>query len=259
MVDPSPAADVPGPGPERHVTLENALNFRDVGGYPTADGRSVRWRRMFRAGGLSELSEADLVVLDELGIKTVLDLRSTAELESGKFPVDDMPVTHHHLPLVEQVLDPTKYSVPEGMLAARYQEISQIGATFIAQSISIIADPDTHPIVVHCLAGKDRTGIVVALVLSLLGVDDDTAAEDYSLSNLAMGRLRERAEAEPGREMRRIQRSEDVTAEVFSAKPSNIISLFAALRAAHGSIEDYVIASGLRPDAIESLRAGLLE
>ena len=139
MVDPSPSAGATGASPERHITLENALNFRDVGGYPTADGRSVRWRRMFRAGGLSELSEADLVVLDELGIKTVLDLRSTAELESGKFPVDDMPVTHHHLPLVEQVLDPTKYSVPEGMLAARYQEISQIGATFIAQSISIIA------------------------------------------------------------------------------------------------------------------------
>jgi len=259
MVDPSPSAGATGASPERHITLENALNFRDIGGYPTADGRTVRWRRMFRAGGLSELSTADLVVLDELGIKTVLDLRSTAELASGRFPVDDMAVTHHHLPLVEQILDPTKYSVPEGMLAARYQEISEIGATFIARAISIIADPDTHPIVVHCLAGKDRTGIVVALVLSLLGVDDDTAAEDYSLSNLAMGRLRARAEAEPDREMRRIQRSEDVTAEVFSAKPSNIISLFAALRAGHGSIEGYVIASGLKRDAIESLRAGLLE
>jgi hypothetical protein len=180
-------------------------------------------------------------------------------LESGKFPVDDMPVTHHHLPLVEQILDPTKYSVPEGMLAARYQEIAQIGAPFIAQSISIIADPDTHPIVVHCLAGKDRTGIVVALVLSLLGVDDDTVAEDYSLSNLAMSRLRARAEAEPGPTMRRVQRSEDVTAEVFSAKPSNIISLFAALRSAHGSIEDYVVTSGLKREAIEPLRAGLLE
>jgi len=259
MADPTPSAGASSAAYERHIDLENALNFRDIGGYRTADGHTVRWRRMFRAGGLSELTPADLVVLRELGIATVLDLRSTAEWESGRFPIDDVPVAFHHLPLVEQVLDPTKYSVPEGMLAARYQEIAQIGATYIAQAISIVADAETHPIVVHCLAGKDRTGVVVALVLSLLGVDDDTVAEDYSLSNLAMGRLRAAAEANPGREMQRIKRSEDVTAEVFSAKPSNIHALFEALRSSHGSLEDYVIASGVEPAAIESLRAGLLD
>jgi len=254
VVDPTPA-DAPSAEHERHIALENALNFRDVGGYETADGRSVRWRRMFRAGGLSQLSPADLVVLRELGIATVLDLRSTAEWESGRFPVDEIPVAFHHLPLVEEILDPTRYEVPEGMLAARYQEIAQIGASYIAQAISIVADSDTHPIVVHCLAGKDRTGVVVALVLSLLGVDDETVAEDYSLSNLAMARLRERAEAAyPDR-----RRSPEVSNEVFSAKPSNIAALFEALRSAHGSIEDYVIAAGVDPAAIESLRAALLE
>jgi protein-tyrosine phosphatase len=169
MVD-TPSADAAGAEIERHIALENALNFRDVGGYRTADGHRVRWRRMFRAGGLSDLTPADLAVLRDLGIKTVLDLRSTAEWESGRFPVDDHPVTFHHLPLVEEILDPTRYSVPEGMLAARYQEIAQIGSSYIAQAISIVADADTHPIVVHCLAGKDRTGVVVALVLGLLGV-----------------------------------------------------------------------------------------
>jgi protein-tyrosine phosphatase len=254
MADPTPASGAPDET-ERHIELENALNFRDVGGYETTDGHRVRWRRMFRAGGLSQLTTADLAVLDELGIATVLDLRSTAEWESGRFPVHAMPVAFHHLPLVEEILDPTKYSVPEGMLAARYQEIAQIGATYIARAISIVADADTHPIVVHCLAGKDRTGIVVALVLSLLGVDDETVALDYSLSNLSMAALRARAEAAgvPRR------RSEEVSAEVFSAKPSNIHALFAALRAAHGSIENYVIASGVKPAAIESLRAALLE
>src|ERR1035441_10246948 len=126
MVDPAPA-DAPSAELERHIALENALNFRDVGGYGTADGRSVRWRRMFRAGGLSQLSPADLVVLRELGIATVLDLRSTAEWESGRFPVEAIPVAFHPLPLVEEILDPTRYEVPEGMLAARYQEIAQIG------------------------------------------------------------------------------------------------------------------------------------
>jgi len=254
MVD-TPSADAADAEIERHITLENALNFRDVGGYRTADGRHVRWRRMFRAGGLSNLSPADLAVLRELGIATVLDLRSTAEWESGRFPVDDHPVAFHHLPLVEEILDPTRYEVPEGMLAARYQEIAQIGSSYIAQAISIVADADTHPIVVHCLAGKDRTGVVVALVLALLGVPDEVVAEDYALSNLAMAALRERAEASgvPQR------RSPAVSNEVFSAKPSNIAALFAALRDAHGSLEDYVISSGVKPAAIESLRAALLE
>jgi len=254
MVD-TPSADAADTEIERHITLENALNFRDVGGYRTADGRRVRWRRMFRAGGLSNLSPADLAVLRELGIATVLDLRSTAEWKSGRFPVDDHPVAFHHLPLVEEILDPTRYEVPEGMLAARYQEIAQIGSSYIAQAISIVADADTHPIVVHCLAGKDRTGVVVALVLALLGVPDEVVAEDYALSNLAMAALRERAEASgvPQR------RSPAVSNEVFSAKPSNIAALFAALRDAHGSLEDYVISSGVKPAAIESLRAALLE
>jgi protein-tyrosine phosphatase len=255
MVDPTPAAGAPAVI-ERHITLENALNFRDVGGYPTADGRSVRWRRMFRAGGVSNLTPADLAVLGDLGIATVLDLRSSAELESGRFPVERFPVAFHHLPLVEEILDPTRYEVPEGMLAARYQEIAQIGSSFIAQAISIVADADTHPILVHCLAGKDRTGVVVALVLALLGVADETVAEDYALSNLAMAALRQRAE-EAG--VPRRQRSAEVSDEVFSAKPSNIASLFAALRADHGSIEEYVIAAGVKPEAIASLRAALLE
>jgi protein tyrosine/serine phosphatase len=245
MVD-TPSADAAGAEIERHIALENALNFRDVGGYRTADGHRVRWRRMFRAGGLSDLTPADLAVLRDLG---------TAEWESGRFPVDDHPVTFHHLPLVEEILDPTRYSVPEGMLAARYQEIAQIGSSYIAQAISIVADADTHPIVVHCLAGKDRTGVVVALVLGLLGVPDETVAEDYALSNLAMAALRQRAEVAGVVE----RRSPEISDEVFSAKPSNIAALFAALRDEHGSLEDYVISAGMKPAAIESLRAGLLE
>src|ERR1039457_6952499 len=129
MVDPAPA-DAPSAELERHIALENALNFRDVGGYGTADGRSVRWRRMFRAGGLSQLSPADLVVLRELGIATVLDLRSTAEWESGRFPAG-APRGPSPPPLwVEKTPPPTRYEVPEGMLAARYQEIAQIGASY---------------------------------------------------------------------------------------------------------------------------------
>ncbi|MGH8996219.1 MAG: tyrosine-protein phosphatase [Acidimicrobiales bacterium] len=251
MPDPSP-----GTATERHIELENALNFRDVGGYRTADGRTVRWRRMFRAGGLSQLSPADLVVLRGLGIATVVDLRSTAEWESGRFPVEAIEVDLHHLPIVEEILDPSRYELPEGMLAARYQDYTRLGPGPIAKAISLVADPSNHPVVVHCLAGKDRTGVVVALILSVLGVDDDTVAEDYALSNLSMARLRQRAVEATGE---RPFRTTELDNEVFSARPSNITSLFAALRESHGSVEDFVISTGVKPAEVDSLREGLLE
>jgi protein tyrosine/serine phosphatase len=240
---------------ERHIALENALNFRDVGGYRTTDGRSIRWRRLFRAGGLSELSAADLVVLRELGIATVVDLRSTAEWDSGRFPVEHIPVTLHHVPIVEEILDPTRYELPKGMLAARYQDYARIGSEPIAKAISVIAEPGGHPVVVHCLAGKDRTGVVVAITLALLGIDDETIAEDYALSNLVMAQLRAWAEARADRPVR----SAELDNEVFSANPTNITSLLAALRDAHGSIEDYAVAAGVKPEAIDALRDSLLE
>ena len=255
MVD-TPSADAADAEIERHITLENALNFRDVGGYRTADGRRVRWRRMFRAGGLSNLSPADLAVLRELGIATVLDLRSTAEWESGRFPVDDHPVAFHHLPLVEEILDPTRYEVPEGMLAARYQEIAQIGSSQHRPG-DLDRGRRRHPPDRGPLPGRQgphrgrrRPGPGLARGSRRGGGRGLRAS-----SNLAMAALRERAEASgvPQR------RSPAVSDEVFSAKPSNIAALFAALRDAHGSLEDYVISSGVKPAAIESLRAALLE
>jgi protein-tyrosine phosphatase len=240
----------------RHIALESALNFRDVGGYPTADGHHVRWRRLFRAGGLSQLSEADLAVLGDLGIATVVDLRSTAEWEMGRFPHESFPVAFHHLPIVEEILDPTRYDLPRGMMAARYQDYCKEGGAQIARALSIVADPASHPVVVHCLAGKDRTGVVVALVLSLLGVDDETVAADYALSATAMGKLRERARTSVPDFA---SRPAELTDEVFSARPETVLSLLDALRAAHGSIEDYVVSVGVRPAAIETLRAALVE
>jgi len=246
----------PDPDRGRHIVLESALNFRDVGGYPTADGRHVRWRRLFRAGGLSQLSEADLAVLGDLGIATVVDLRSTAEWEMGRFPHETFPVTFHHLPIVEEILDPTRYDVPKGMMAARYQDYCREGGAQIARALSIVADPASHPVVVHCLAGKDRTGVVVALVLSLVGVDDETVAADYALSATAMGTLRERARtAVPDF----ASRPAELTDEVFSARPETVLSLLDALRAEHGSIEDYVVSIGVQPAAIETMRAALVE
>jgi protein-tyrosine phosphatase len=241
--------------PERHIALDGPLNFRDLGGYETADGRHVRWRTLFRADGLARLTPADLAVVRSLRIATVLDLRSTTELEMGRFPVDAHPVTFLHLPIVEETMDPRKYRLAPGKLGARYEELARFGAPQIAAALDVIADPASHPLVFHCTIGKDRTGVLAAVTLALLGVPDETIIADYVLSGPAITALRARwraANPEASREL-------DEHPETFSAAPINISWLFERLRAEHGSIEGYAEAAGVGPGVIGRLRDTLLE
>ena len=90
---------------ERRIALEGAVNFRDLGGYATGDGRRTRWRTLFRADGLGDLTAADLEVLRDLGIRTVVDLRSGDELERGRLDVDAHPVAFHHFLFIETLPD----------------------------------------------------------------------------------------------------------------------------------------------------------
>jgi len=239
---------------ERHVVLDGAVNFRDLGGYEGAGGRHVRWRTLFRADGLSALSERDRGVIRELGVATVVDLRTTTEYESGRFPIEAIPVGFHHLPLLDALPDPEKFKLTPGMLASQYREMTRDAAPQIARVLSIVATRETHPVIIHCTAGKDRTGVLVAVLLGLLGVDDETIVEDYALSAIAMRRLRDKLiERYPeGREM--IEQAD----EMFSAAPENIIDLLAELRGQYGSIEAYAAAAGAGPDVVAGLRQHLL-
>ncbi len=103
---------------QRHIPLDEAVNFRDLGGYPTADGGRVRWRLVFRADGLTRLSPTDLQVVASLGVGTVLDLRTTGEVDEARFAVDVVPVDFHHLPFLDKLPDPEHFTVAPGLLGA---------------------------------------------------------------------------------------------------------------------------------------------
>jgi protein-tyrosine phosphatase len=239
----------------RHIPLEGAVNFRDLGGYRGAGGRTIRWRTLFRADGLSRLTHADRAVIRQLGIATVVDLRTTDEVARGRFPVDEIPVGFHHLPLLDEVPDPQRFEMTPGMLGAQYREIARDAGAQIARVLTIVAERRAHPVIVHCTAGKDRTGVLVAVLMALLGVDDETIVHDYMLSADAMVALRQRLiERYPqGREV--IERAE----ELFSASPGNISDLLAALREQYGSVEAYAEAAGAGPQVVAALRDTLLE
>lgn len=238
---------------QREFQFSQVFNFRDVGGYPAAGGRAVRWRRLFRSDSLHGLTDHEREQFFELGIRTVLDLRRPHELEKqGRVPQWD-GITHrhlhpehpewHHTPYHDG-LDPSRY------LADRYRDLTERGATQLAAAVSLIADETTAPVVVHCVAGKDRTGVVCALTLSLLGVADDDIDADYTMSSAG----NERYVAW----MRENGRPEIVMEPWFYSPPGTMKLFLSELRERHGSVEDYLLRAGLGRSEITALREHLL-
>jgi protein-tyrosine phosphatase len=240
---------------ERLIRLEGAVNFRDLGGYPVGDGWRTRWRVLFRADGLGDLTPTDFDVLRTLDIRTVIDLRSGDELERGRFDVDAHPVTFYHFPIIEKLPDADEFDRRPGLLGSQYLEIVREAGVPIRSVLEILASPDALPAVFHCTAGKDRTGVLSALVLSLLGVDEETVVADYALSGEAMTRLRAKllVKYPAGREA-----IEGIT-EVFSARPEQMEQLLDHLRAQYGSVAAYVDGLGTPQSVVEALRGALLE
>jgi protein-tyrosine phosphatase len=240
---------------DRMIALEGAVNFRDLGGYDAGDGMRTRWRTLFRADGLGELTEPDLAVLRQLGIRTVIDLRSGSELERGRFDVEAHPVAFHHFPFIDELPDAQDFDRRPGLLGTQYLEIVRDAGSQILGALEVLAAPDALPAVFHCTAGKDRTGVLSAVVLSLVGVDEPTVVADYALSGSAMLRLRAKliAKYPEGRET-----LENID-EVFSADPAQMEQLLDHVQSQYGSVGRYVSGLGAEAGLVERLRAGLLE
>ncbi len=171
-----------GASPRRHLPVPGTLNFRDAGGYPTADGGVTTWRRLFRSDGLHRLGQGAARQLGALGLRTVLDLRTGAETQIAPSPLDDLAAggaLTMHISLIGDDLD----ALPAD-LAEIYDFIVDQRGTAIAAAIRALARTGGLPGLVHCTAGKDRTGIVVAFALAAVGVPDQIIAADYALSSL---------------------------------------------------------------------------
>jgi protein-tyrosine phosphatase len=244
--------------PDRTIGFEATFNFRDLGGYVGAGGATVAWRRLFRADGLHRLSESDGDQLRALGMTTVIDLRTQGELdERGRFPADLAPVDYHHLPLFDVI--PDWNALPDlgspTFLSSRYAEMLEQGRTTLASVLGILAREESYPAVFHCAVGKDRTGIVAAIVLGLLGVDDDTIVADYALSHLAMVRFQAWL----------VDRHPETAAQIAAnpqaiseALPHTMVQFLADLRERFGTYAGLAADLGVDQATIDGLRACLL-
>ena len=161
----------------------------------------------------------------------------------------------HHFPFIDELPDAEDFDRRPGLLGSQYQEIVRDAGHQILAALEVLAAPDALPAVFHCTAGKDRTGVLSAIVLSLLGVDEPTVVADYALSGAAMQRLRAKliAKYPEGRET-----IENID-EVFSAEPAQMELLLDHVREHYGSVGAYVEGLGAERGLIEGLRAALLE
>lgn len=245
--------------PARLVALEAVHNFRDLGGYATADGRHTVWRTLFRADGLYRLTPADVVALEPLGLRTVIDLRSAPELsERGRFPVDVHPVVFHHFPIIDAtwaLADRPVHDRDEDFLIWAYQEMLTVGAPRFAAAFAALAEPDALPAVFHCAAGKDRTGLLAALLLGSLGVSHDDIVADYALTVEGMARFR----AWAAREWPEwFERMATMPAAFTAALPEAMRHIVEELSAGHGSIRNYVKSIGVSDATLARLESVLL-
>ncbi len=246
-----------GGGPRRTLEFEGCVNFRDLGGYATTDGHTTAWRRLFRADGLHRLTTVDRAQLIDLGLATVIDLRTVDESsERGRFPVEDVPVRYTALPVLDVLPAPNEMPSwrESSYVAARYMEMVSNGAGSLTGALDVLAAPGALPAVFHCSAGKDRTGVLSALVLAFLGVPDETIVADYALSGEAMGHLLERLKAEYPDNVEEVERYAPAMLEVKAEAMDEFLDL---VRSHYGGYDGLADRLGVT-DAVGRLRGTLL-
>ena len=176
---------------DRHHPFEGCFNFRDIGGYPTSDGRTVRWGRYFRAGRLDRMTPSDLDKVRSLDIATQIDLRQPAEVrDQSRGPLPSMGTRYEHIPVIpdggtEQL---SRLVGDTGISGNRYLGYLEFGTASWRRMFEFFAEAQHQPIVIHCTAGKDRTGVSTAFLLSVLGVDRAWIEADYVLTNRDVNR-----------------------------------------------------------------------
>jgi protein-tyrosine phosphatase len=246
----------------RFIPLDGPVNFRDLGGYSALGNRVVRRGALYRSDAHATLSPADVTTLtDGIGVRSVVDLRSANEVhETGLSPLARRGAKVYNVPLVDDGL--AFWGDYGESLAERYLSVLRTSAGRVVSALDLLASTD-GPTVFHCAAGKDRTGLIAALVLQLLGVDDRDVAFDFALTERILPVLRDRIHAQMAQQP---ELSATFTtaagrahaAEMLSARASTMRAVLAILRADHGSTEAWLRTAGLEARSIRRLRQKML-
>ena len=249
----------------RLIPLQGSFNFRDLGGYAGTDGRMTRWGRLYRSDALHELTDADVVALRDLGLRTIVDLRTERELHrSGRGPLEPEAVAFHHLAVVQEgqrgslatEREAVAAPAPAGDdLAERYLWYLDVGRDSLVEALTLLGGADQYPLVFHCAAGKDRTGVLAALVLEILGVDREVIVADYVITAERIRFILDRWRSDP----EFADRMAKVPPSRFSVEAPTMEGFLDGLAERHGGARSWAIGAGVAPAALDAMTELLLE
>lgn len=246
---------------ERHVPFAaGAFNVRDLGGLRTIGGEVLRRSVVYRADGLHRLPPDEIRRLAALGVRTVVDLRSAGELATAaSIEADDIVVLH--LPVLRETWSHDAFADGEATVDAvtflvdRYLEMLEEGSTAIASIFELLSTDACRPLAFHCSAGKDRTGVIAALLLASVGVPDDDIADDYTTSAAAMAKLVEWVREQRPEAADAMARQ---PAAFLSCPPEAMHVFLARVRLRWGSVDGYLGSIGVEPATLAAVRETLL-
>jgi protein tyrosine/serine phosphatase len=241
------------------LRIDGLVNVRDLGGIRTREGRVIRSRQVIRGDNPKALTDQGQAEFAEVVSPAVIvDLRMQLEVHREGYTVLHDPVTVVNLPMLPQA-GVNQEQLDAGAadnLVDDYLRQIDVNADSIIEALRLISEPANRPVFVHCTAGKDRTGIVIAMLLSLLGVDDEVIVADYHVTTKNMAPVVERIRTAPVFKENGLAYAPDW---IFASDPETMREFLARMRAQYGDAERWALARGLTADAIDRLRETLLD
>jgi protein-tyrosine phosphatase len=247
----------------RWLPLIGAENIRDLGGLPLKTGGHTRHGVLLRGDTLQELTEQDVQLLRDYGLRTIIDLRTPMEADhEGRGPLADEPITYVNLPFMPDELLVPGHDQARDLIVAERRESDRVqhylnylryAGDRVVGALKVIARADGPPALFHCAAGKDRTGVLAALILDSVGVEREAIVADFALTNERLERI--------GARLRRMPTYANYTSSLstsdMGADPQTMTDVLAALDQEHGGAEGWLLTNGLTQDELDSVRAAL--
>lgn len=261
---------------DRVIHLQGTSNTRDIGGYKTSDGRTLRWGQIIRSENLARLTASDFQQLEELGVKTVIDLRTDRELEqSPTVWVGEHPPRFYHFAIGDahndwfnaqrRLMKSSRFTEEQALthMIEGYRMIEEEGAPGFQQMMAVVLDESNWPVLIHCSAGKDRAGVAAMLILEAIGVDRNTIMEDFLLSN-EISRAEEKAvfmskERKSSSIGKRSGGGASASAwfPIVGVRAEMLEAFYVSVDEEYGSMDAYLTQLGVDQDARYSLAASL--
>jgi protein-tyrosine phosphatase len=262
---------------ERVIELKGTSNTRDIGGYQTGDLRTLRSGQIIRSENLSRLTAGDFQKLEQIGVKTVIDLRT--DKEHDKAPtvwLGDNPPQFFHFPIGDsqnewftaqrKMMGRNRFTEKQALkhMVEGYRMIADVGPPSYQKLMDVVLDQSNWPILIHCNAGKDRAGIATTLILEALGVDRETIMEEFLLTN-KIARIEEKAaflakESRYSSNGKRSGRSPSASAwfPIVGVQAEMLEAFYVSVDEEYGSMDAFLTELGVDQDARRALSASLI-